>query len=220
MVRDLVGQTFGSLRVEARHEGVAAGRKILWVCVCECGGVVITRGTSLRLGVTKRCRRCANTRHGHAAGKRTPTYSTWLNMLQRCENPKNPNYPDWGGSGIRVDERWYSFENFLADMGERPADTTLDRVERTLGYTKTNCRWATRTEQNRNRDGVKLTQELADEIREMLAGGATDKDLAALFDISAVTVRKIRYGEVWVRDDRDPWDWYFDRTPAEEGPPF
>ena len=79
-------------------------------------------------------------------------------MLHRCYNPKDPRYSSYGGRGISVCERWYKLINFVADMGERPVDTTLDRVDNSGGYNKDNCRWATGKEQQRNmRNNVLLT---------------------------------------------------------------
>ena len=72
-------------------------------------------------------------------------------MHGRCGNPKHPRYADYGGRGITVCERWHSFENFLADMGEPPPGLTLDRINNDLGYSPENCRWATVSEQNFNR---------------------------------------------------------------------
>ena len=70
-------------------------------------------------------------------------------MIERCENPKNSRYPDWGGRGIKVCERWRSsYENFLADMGERPEGTTLGRFGDVGNYEPSNCEWQTKREQN------------------------------------------------------------------------
>lgn len=90
--------------------------------------------------------------HGHTSGGHTsPEYTAWAHLLDRCRNPKNRKYPSYGGRGITVCERWLSFENFLADMGERPAGKSLDRRDNDGPYSKANCRWATRAEQDRNK---------------------------------------------------------------------
>lgn len=93
-------------------------------------------------------------RHGHnmsRLGKRSGTYRSWDGMKQRCLNPKATGYKRYGGAGVAVCDRWLKFENFLADMGERPEGTTLDRINPERGYEPGNCRWADRSTQNRNR---------------------------------------------------------------------
>lgn len=87
-------------------------------------------------------------RHGLTA---TRTYVTWKAMKTRCNNPKAANYPRYGGQGIVVCERWNDFTNFYADMGERPVDTSLDRIDSTGNYEPGNCRWASPHEQIMNR---------------------------------------------------------------------
>lgn len=93
-----------------------------------------------------------NFRHGHAvrSGK-TPEYKTWQSMIQRCRNPKVKNWEYYGGRGIRICERWLIFDNFLADMGPRPPDHSLDRIDNDGHYEVGNVRWATRAEQHANR---------------------------------------------------------------------
>ena len=81
---------------------------------------------------------------------RTRTYSSWTNMRDRCLNPRNPRYDDYGGRGIRICKRWLTFENFLADMGTRPANTTIGRINNDKGYYPANCRWETKAEQYGN----------------------------------------------------------------------
>jgi hypothetical protein len=82
--------------------------------------------------------------------KRTPEKEAWRNMHMRCYNPRAVNYPLYGGRGISVCAEWFSFDQFLADMGPRPAGLTLDRIDSNGDYTPTNCRWASRITQQRN----------------------------------------------------------------------
>lgn len=80
----------------------------------------------------------------------TSTYSVWSNMLQRCNNTKNTSYKDYGGRGIKVCKKWHNFKEFLKDMGVKPTRKTLDRIKNSGNYKKSNCRWATKKQQNRN----------------------------------------------------------------------
>jgi hypothetical protein len=83
---------------------------------------------------------------------RTPTYHTWEHMLRRCSNINSPNYLNYGAKGVTVCARWRnSFANFLADMGERPKGTSIDRKNPYGNYTPKNCRWATPKEQANNK---------------------------------------------------------------------
>jgi hypothetical protein len=127
---------------------------------CVCGVHVIALVDNVRTGHTKSCgclRRAVNserfTTHGHkSGGKRTATYAAWVNMKSRCNNPKAKQYSDYGGRGITVCERWgNSFENFLADMGEKPPRMTIDRENNDGNYEPGNCRWATRSTQGLNK---------------------------------------------------------------------
>ena len=96
-----------------------------------------------------------NSIHGHNTSKgKSPTYITWDKMKTRCNNPNHERYKDYGGKGIKVCVRWNSFVNFLKDMGERPEGKTLDRIDTTKGYSKSNCRWATIKQQMRNRNNT------------------------------------------------------------------
>lgn len=94
---------------------------------------------------------CGYVTHGHARrGKTSRTYNTWATMVSRCTAPTSSGFHKYGARGIDVCERWLTFENFLADMGERPPATTIDRIDGTKGYYPGNCRWATVVEQQAN----------------------------------------------------------------------
>ena len=154
---DLVGQKFGRLTVIKRM-GNDKYRNSRWLCLCECGKEKIIRGSHLKSGDIKSCG-CLqkeelikrSTTHGHKSEGRVPkTYMAWCNMIQRCTNSKHKHYQDYGGRGIKVCKRWIKFENFLEDMGIPKKGLTLDRIDNSKGYCKSNCRWATRKEQQRN----------------------------------------------------------------------
>jgi len=90
-------------------------------------------------------------RHGHARrGNFSPEYHSWASMWTRCTNPNRSVWRHYGGKGVTVCDAWRSFEQFLADMGPRPAATSLERLDGNLGYGPGNCVWAERQTQNRN----------------------------------------------------------------------
>lgn len=158
MRRNLTGQAFGYL-VALEDAGRSDNGSRVWKCQCVCGKYVEIRAGSLTYGTTKSCGcmkgklkvASSDKHHGHAGKSRSYTYNTWRAMRARCLEINHAKYPQYGGKGIKICERWEKFSNFLEDMGERPLGKTLDRLDGNGNYEPSNCRWATPTEQNANR---------------------------------------------------------------------
>jgi hypothetical protein len=133
------------------------GRYSHWLCRCECGFEASIRASSLRSGNSTGCFSCGQIgndkteTHGHTSrGRTSATYESWKAMKARCLTPTNASYRWYGGRGIKVCDRWMHFENFLADMGERPNHTTIDRRDSDGNYELSNCRWSTQVIQREN----------------------------------------------------------------------
>lgn len=153
---DLMGQTFGKLEVVRKFEQKGPRGEIKWLCRCECGEEKVILAHSLRLGRTTSCGCVGKSFHKTHGMERTRIYNTWAQMLARCNNPNSTSYKNYGAKGIKVCDRWRDFRNFYADMGDKQAGQTLDRIDTSKGYEPGNVRWATWTQQNRNKPSGKL----------------------------------------------------------------
>lgn len=192
---DMRGNVFGRLTV-VEPAGHTADGRLSWRCRCECGREVVAAGKHLRNGGTRSCgcivkERIAaigrsNRTHGH---KGSPTWVTWQSMKARCFLPTHKAWPQYGGRGVTVCVRWLSFENFLADMGERPEGTTLDRIDGAGHYELGNCRWATDTQQQRNRRGTRPIEAFG-EVRLLVEWSEDDRCAVSLDALS----RRLRKG--------------------------
>jgi hypothetical protein len=118
-------------------------------------------------------------------------------MRQRCANPRNKDYSSYGGRGITVCGRWGVFENFLADMGEKPAGLSIDRIDNDGNYEPGNCRWASIEQQSQNRRSTRLTPGIVNEIRGRHEHGETVRSIAARFVVHDETVRQAVNRRTW-----------------------
>jgi hypothetical protein len=188
--------------------------KIIPVGVCQCGCGEPTTNIYSRHG--RRILGKNRFIHGHNAtthgGAYTSEHSTWGHMFQRCYNPKNSRFSDYGGRGIRVCNRWNptkggSFKNFLADMGKKPSPQhSIERTNNDRSYTPSNCCWATRSQQQYNRRNCPVIP-----IKDLVHAyeqGETLRSLGRRFNAEAMTIRRRLLKEgVNVRVGHSGWSW-------------
>ena len=149
----LIGDPF---RVQLKMSNGKVRRRIVGRYLCGCGKEFVTNVNNIKTGNTQSCgcfRAVVSSERTKTHGMTgTTTYHVWSGMQERCRNPKNKKWHNYGGRGVRVCDRWQSFENFLADMGEAPEGKSIDRhPDQNGNYEPGNCRWATGKEQCRNK---------------------------------------------------------------------
>jgi hypothetical protein len=159
---DITGQRFSRWTVIRR---APSARDTRWLCRCDCGESRKVVATSLQRGASKSCgclqrelvaalMTVRHRRHGEASRhKPSSEYCAWIAMRVRCSKPGNRSFKYYGGRGIKVCDRWLkSYENFLADMGRKPSSKhSINRINNDGNYEPSNCCWATKSEQARNR---------------------------------------------------------------------
>ena len=150
---DITGQTFSRLTVIGKDPDKPGQ----WLCKCQCGNSKSIVSRSLRHGHTTSCGCFDKERRLKHGWSRHRVYWSWHDMTKRCEDPSNKQYHRYGGRGIKICDAWRGDEGllaFIADMGVPPVGMTLDRVDNDKGYEPGNCRWATSTQQVRNRSNT------------------------------------------------------------------
>jgi hypothetical protein len=156
VLNDHTGKQFGHWIVIKRATTSPHG-DARWFCKCICGKEKTLYGFHLKSGGTKSCgclRYEANGGHGATRNKKeTVEYRTWKNVIARCYNPKRKGFKYYGGRGIKVCDKWLNnYKYFLADMGLKPSsEYSIERIDVNGNYEPSNCKWATKVEQNRNK---------------------------------------------------------------------
>lgn len=165
---ELLNKKFNRLQVVSKASPLNGS--VMWNCLCDCGNSIVARGANLVNNTTKSCgclknemlakagesSRYQKTLDVYRQGKIIPSYYIWHSMMTRCYEPKYKKFHDYGGRGITVCDRWHEYKNFLADMGEPPEGLTIERTDNNGNYSPENCKWATDTEQGRNKRNNRL----------------------------------------------------------------
>lgn len=169
---DLTGQKYGRLTVVEKLPLRDKYKKVVWNCICDCGNTTNVNTKNIRTGNTASCG-CLKieitTKHGMT---NTRAFRIWSGMRTRCLNKNSDHYELYGGRGITIDPKWDTFLGFYKDMSDPPKGMTLDRIDNDKGYSKKNCRWATRYTQAVNRSSTrfitykKVTKSISDWARD------------------------------------------------------
>ena len=189
---DLTGQSIGKWTVGGMAYDIKSHQR-LYRCKCACGSEKLVKHSHLFDGKTKSCG-CSWTTHGMSNSNE---YKIWESMLGRCRNTSHHAYNGYGGRGITVCDKWTTFAGFFEDMGLKPSKLTLERIDNNLGYSKDNCKWATRTEQARNTRATKLTEEIVVTIKRLISQGVSQSKIASMFNVSRGNIGHIAQGATW-----------------------
>lgn len=157
-LRYSVGDRVGSLTLLERILPTKAGEHTKWFCRCDCEAHIVVDNSNLRK--QRQCKNCASAKSITHGMSNTALYTVWGHMKQRCLNPQNQSYPDYGGRGIRLCPEWLAFDPFMEWSLSHgySTDLTLDRIDNDGDYCPQNCRWVDRkTQQNNRRNSIYIT---------------------------------------------------------------
>lgn len=212
---NIIGNRFGNLVVLSEVAERNKNGHILYTCECDCGNKKNILGSSLRQKLTTSCG-CVHkkkiTKHGMDG---TKVYRTWVGMRNRCNNPNNRRFHDYGGRGIYVCNEWNnSFDAFYLDMGEPKPNQSIERIDNSKPYCKENCVWATNKQQCNNRrssvvvyfDGIEMTVEEYSKKVGLSVSGARKKVIREF----------IRFGNVFIKESDPAYQDALDNIEADK----
>jgi hypothetical protein len=198
-IKNLTGQRFGILTALRIDEASRGKGRLKWIVKCDCGSpeksvYAINLSRTNKYAATKSCG-CKTNSTWKLHNRNNRLYCIWNAMIQRCDNPKCKAYPNYGGRGIKVCDRWYDYRKFHEDVIEGYADhLTIDRIENDGHYQPGNIQWSTRTVQNRHNRHTVLTQDDVDFIRQSILPTA---QIARMLKVAYGTVASARNYKSW-----------------------
>jgi len=196
---NLVGKIFTRLTVIS-EDGKNSSNKIMWKCICDCGKTLKVAGNALKSGNTKSCgclnnenRLTNNLKHGMS---KTKLYKSWSDMKSRCLNKKNKSYDRYGKRGISICDEWLNFDEFMkwALSNGHNELLEIERKNNDGNYEPSNCKWATRKEQNNNTSKSIKNRFTKNELEDIKKCSLTYEEMKTKFKISKYIIKRIKDG--------------------------
>jgi len=199
------GQRFGRLLV-IKRAGSNKQKTATWECLCDCGKMVVMAANNLQSGNSRSCgclqRELTSARSKRHGLTKTTCYNAWFNMKQRCTNAKGDDVKNYQNRGIMYCKEWEHFLNFYRDVGDKPANTYLDRIDNEKGYSKENCKWSTPAESALNKRSSKTWHILGQQF-------PTSKDAAIALGVSEAVIHRRCKGKVIRGKYHPPYEGHY-----------